>query len=289
MKRRGRPPAGEGPPVKWDQVAEVMRHGELRRQHDGTVIRVRVSLRELAARHGVSPSLLCRFAKREGIALRGQPVQRARKKSKPAASRGRGRPAVDSAPQIDWDAVEHRLIHGDLRRFANGREAYVIPSSDDLAEELGVDPSLVRRFARERKIKEQREAATASVPMRLPREDADRALKGELHVTAFRSRIPRIADIYAAFFEEDLQAGEVRRGEASTLERLSKLAMEVERQTPTDAEDPMAVVARMIRERAPGILARRRYLEEHPELTGMVIEAAQPAEQVPSSSADLGS
>lgn len=272
MKRRGRPPAGEGPPVKWEQVAEVMRHGELRRQHDGTVLRVRVSLRELAARHGVSPSLLCRFAKREGIVLRSQPERRTQAERKPAARRGRGRPAADAVPTIDWDAVERRLIHGDLRRFANGRAAYVIPSSDDLAEELGVDASLVRRVARDRKVKEQRETATALVPMRLPREEADRALKGDLHVSGFRSRIPRIADIYAAYFEEDLQSGEVRRGEASTLERLSKLALDVERQAPANTEDPMTIIARLIRERGPGIEARRRYQEEHPELSGMVID-----------------
>ncbi len=288
MKRRGRPPAGEGPPVKWDQVAEVMRHGELRRQHDGTVIRVRVSLRELAARYGVSPSLLCRFAKKEGIELRSKPAKGTRGERKPAASRGRGRPPADTAPQVDWNAVENRLIHGDLRRFANGREAYVIPSSDDLAEELGVDPSLIRRFARERNVKDQRESAMAVVPVRLPRDDAERALKGDLHVVGYRSRIPRIADIYAAFFEEDLQAGEVRRGEASTLERLSKLAIEIERQVPTDTEDPMTLIARLIRERGPAIEERRRYLEAHPELTGMVIDAGPPAEHAASRSPDAG-
>ncbi len=270
MKRRGRPPAGEGPAVDWDQVAEVLTHGELRPQLDGTVIRVKVSLRELAARHGVSPSLLCRFAKQRGIELRKE-RRPTNSQPKRRAQRAPGRPSAERAPAVNWDEVEQRLVLGDLRRFANGREAYVIPSIDDLADELGVDPSLVRRFARERKVREQRETATAHVPMRMPREDAERALT----VLDYRARIPRIADIYAAQFEEDMAAGEVRRGEASTLERLSRLAMDVEKTKSDQPEDPLAQLARMLRERAAGIEERRRQMLEHPEMTGMIIDVPE--------------
>jgi AcrR family transcriptional regulator len=274
-RRRGRPPDGEGPAVNWDEVEELLRRGERRRQPDGTDLHVRMSLREIARRVGVSHTLVGRFARRKGITPAttrgGRPPAPRRKR---VAHRGRGRPKGGAG--VDWDAVERRLLTGDVLRASNGREIYVIPSVDDLAEEVGVDPSLVRRFIRARQIRERRAEALAAVPARVTQDDAIGIVTGELQVGPYPEAVRRIANTYAAMYQQDLEAGEVRRGEASTLERLVRTDMAVQAAAVPTREDSIEVIARLIAERLPGIqAARARHI---PGVTdGLVIELPESA------------
>lgn len=262
--------------VDWDEVEEILRKGELRRQPDGSHLHVKVSVRELARRVGVSHTLVSRFARRRGIdlnAVRGERVAAAPSERGPA--RGRGRPPKGS--EVDWDAVEQRLLVGDLHRGANGREVYVIPSADDLAEELCVSPARVRSVMRERRIRERRAEALATVPVRVTQDEAEGIVTGELHVGPYREAVRKITDTYAAMFQQDLSLGEVRRGEASTLERLVRTDMAIQAAAAPTREDSIEVMARIISERLPEIQAARA--RRIPGVTdGLVIEL--PAEAV---------
>lgn len=291
--RRGRPPDGEGPNVDWDEVEELLRSGERRRQADGTHLHVRLSLREIGRRVGVSHTLVGRFARSKGITpvttRGGRPPAPVATRER-VARRGRGRPKGERGAGVDWDAVERRLLTGDVVRYANGREAYVIPSSDDLAEELEVDVSLVRRFVRERQIRERRAAALAAVPERVTQDEAVGIVTGELQVGPYPEAVRRIANTYAAMYQQDLEAGEVRRGEASTLERLVRTDMAVQAAAVPTREDSIEVIARLIAERLPGIqAARARHIPgvtdglviELPESAAVPVVASDPARTAP--------
>jgi hypothetical protein len=152
MKKRqpGRPPRADGHVFPHDEVTRILLDGEMVPQPNGPPRREFPGPRALAERYGVSPSTICRFAQKLGIANGQRSLTEQATRSTVRVS-------------IPWGKIERLLIEGEAFRRLDGRLVFVIPDWANVAARFGVPVSTLRHFAKERCCVERRNAIMSPV------------------------------------------------------------------------------------------------------------------------------
>jgi len=153
MKNRkpGRPSRADGPAFPQDELAHILVHGELVPQRDGSARREFPSARALARRYDVSPSTITRFAEKLHFAY----TRRARPEREIRPRRDRR--------AIPWSEIERILVEGEPFQRRDGQLVLVIPETTEISVRFGVSVSTIRRFAKDRRCTERRQATLSPV------------------------------------------------------------------------------------------------------------------------------
>lgn len=150
-RKPGRPSRVDGPAFPHDELARILVHGELVAQPDGTARRQFPSARALARRYAVSPSTITRFAEKLHFAY---------------TRRARTEPGIRPRPDrraIPWSEIERILVEGEAFHRRDGQLVLVIPETTEISLRFGVAVSIIRRFAKDRRCAERRQAMMSRV------------------------------------------------------------------------------------------------------------------------------
>lgn len=277
IRRRGRPPRGDGPAFDRDAVARLIQDGELIPQPNGPPRHVFPGARELARRYRVSHTLISRFA-----AEIGSPFQKRRDLARAARptstgvppTRRRGRPRKET-PAVDWPRIESILVEGEPVTV-NGVIITDYPSYDELAPRFGVSASSISRYAAKheclaRRI-EHRQQMLASTPVQLTPDQALDLSAGNL--TVFGDPDDNLAaagTIIAWQYRRDAEQGKVRTNDPTNVGVATKLRLEAHARKRGGADED-SLQAQLVEAARLILEGRRRKAALPAEATGMIID-----------------
>ena len=187
----------------------------------------------------------------------------AKRNSAPGAieERQRGRPRRGTEPELDHRELERLLVHGEFVEEDGGRVTHHYPSYRELAERLGVGTTVIHRFARRHNCLERRAGSGAEVdpsrgpvPPQAPTSDAPpgdapkttpevggSAAADTAGPDAVDPRMmPTIREIFVTWVRA-VQAGEIRIASAGEIEKMMRIAADLDAEAQMRALIPEGV------------------------------------------------
>lgn len=153
----------------------------------------------------------------------------------------RGRPRAGTGPEIDHAELERLLVHGEFTTDADGEVTHRYPSFRDLAERFGISFTLVQRFARRHNCLERRAGSGAQPPAEAP--PPPPAAPAAPHAPATPGSAPMLPTVREIFvgWVKAVQAGEVRIASAGEIEKMMKIAADLDAEAQMRALIPVGV------------------------------------------------
>lgn len=169
-----------------------------------------------------------------------------------------GRPRRGDEPEIDARALEQLLVHGEWITDEHGRMCHRYPSYRDLAARFGVTKTVIHRFARRHNCLERRAGSGADVqppkrpaaaqapatsPQAEPSDASEAAAEGAdgAGSDAVDARMmPTIREIFVTWVRA-VQAGEIRIASAGEIEKMMRIAADLDAEAQMRALIPEGV------------------------------------------------
>lgn len=256
----GRPKKGDGPRFPRDEVDRILVEGEEVTGEDGRLERRWPSVRDLARRYGVAPSLIARFAKTSDCAARRKafvsssvgprtkakrvpdraptelrepprtaPTSKLRLVKGEGASvlspRGSVRPRGLDAPAFPIEELDRLLVFGEVVQFPDGTKSVVYPSMRDLANRFGVSLAYIGTYAKHHNCARRREEAKARIAAKVDQKLVE--LRADA-IAVSKDDAIRMIDNFLTNFERALAEGRVRfdnPNDFNTMLRLKEFVM----------------------------------------------------------------
>jgi hypothetical protein len=220
------------------------------------------SYRELAKRYGCSVGHIATFAKEHGFA-------RAKESDDGAAGpprRGPGRPRADAAPNPLWNQIDRDLVEGELVPGRGGMERRY-KTYRELADEHGISPSLISRYATEHRCLERRQQRGGAVELEATAPAASAAPPPSTSRPSLVERKQAIQHRLLDQIDKDLDEGKVATHVfKNILDLLEQIADD-----SGEAGSPelwAASIVAQIAARQPILIEQRRIALANPALTG---------------------
>lgn len=304
--KSGRPTKGEGPKLSNpDEVERLLVEGEVVPGPDGEAQRVWPTQREVAARFGVSASLIAEFAKKHRAterrtALQAQlqpppPPPQVSPRSEPQADSGNvvretydadaestdagdttstekrrpGRPRHQDAPLIPFDELDRLLVFGEVQLLGDGKTTTIYPAYRALADKYGVAPSVIAEYARSHNTMKRRKLAAMRIEARTDEKLVE--LRSDAMAVG-EARLLAMIDDFLLKFEEALKEGRVRTDSAADVNTFVRLKQFIQGGADSRQEVRSILSLEALQERYAR--ARRESEGATPAMAGVIIDVA---------------
>ena len=137
----------------------------------------------------------------------------------------RGRPRLGQEPDLDRTELERLLVHGDFETTDDGSVSHRYPSFRELADRFGVSKTVIQRFATRHDCLARRTRAGAHEASPRPTASEPSTPTG---ASSAQGRLYPSAREIAFDWVEQIKRGDVRIASAAELERLLRLASDLD-------------------------------------------------------------
>jgi hypothetical protein len=161
-------------------------------------------------------------------------------------SERRGRPRTGTGPDVDHAELERLLVHGEFTTSSDGVVEHRYLSFRELADRFGISFTLVQRFARRHNCLERRAGSGAEPPPTLAPAAtiaASESSAADAPTTAApttQAMLPTIREIFVTWVRA-VQAGEIRIASAGEIEKMMKIAADLDAEAQMRALIPAGV------------------------------------------------
>ena len=258
----GRPKTGDGPRFPREVVDRLLVEGEEVTGEDGTLERRWPTVREIARRYDVAPSLIARYAKANDCAGRRKAFAasigglRPKAKAKPApepkgkapkpapsnapgpglrlvkgegpsiaSPRNTGRPRGLDAPAFSKEELDRLLVFGEVKPLPDGGSTVMYPSMRELADRFGVGLTYIANYSKHHNCARRREEAKARITAKVDQKMVQ--LRADA-IAVSKDDAIRMIDNFLVNFEQALAEGRVRfdnPNDFNTMLRLKEFVM----------------------------------------------------------------
>ena len=303
----GRPKKDQGPKLAQpEEVERLLVEGEVVPGPNGEAQRVWPTQREVAARFGVSASLIAEFAKKHRAterrtALQAQlrppppPPPQVTSRSEPQVESGNvvretydadeepadsedttatekrrpGRPRHQDAPLIPFDELDRLLVFGEVQLLGDGKTTTIYPAYRALADKYGVAPSVIAEYARSHNTMKRRKLAAMRIEARTDEKLVE--LRSDAMAVG-EARLLAMIDDFLLKFEEALKEGRVRTDSAADVNTFVRLKQFIQGGADSRQEVRSILSLEALQERYAR--ARRESEGATPAMAGVIIDVA---------------
>jgi hypothetical protein len=218
--RFGRPKKSEGPRFPRDEVDRLLVRGEEVQGEEGGAERRFPSIREIARRYGVAPSLIAGYAKAHDCKnrrlaflaeQREQAVLHEPAPAEPAPAertrRYKGRLKGVDMPRIPYEELDRLLVFGEVQELPDGGTTVVYPGVVELSRRYGCTNSHISKYAKKHNCWRRREEAQARIAVKVDQKLIERRADA---LAVSKDDAIRMIDNYLVNFERALAEGRVR-------------------------------------------------------------------------------